>query len=518
MTGMTADLDALRQAYEEIPYQGVADPESFVGCLHAVARLHGIPAAAAGACRVLELGCASGHNLIPQAIAYPGSRFLGVDFSRAQVALGRETIDHLGLRNIELRDASIDQVDASWGQFDYILCLGVFSWVAPALQAQLLAICRQNLAPHGAALVSFNAYPGWHHRAMLRDLLRYHVAPFPNCRRQISEARTLLEFVAEHSSAASVQGRTFRTERDRLRSARDDYLFHEYLVADNHPRYLHEFVAGAEAAGLQFVTDAELWRMSGAFMPPAIQTVLGNTPLVQRCQFLDFLRNETFHKTVLCHRDKPVRHDWGIDDLTAFFVALVQKPKPVSLAVVEAAPVTVEFPIGALTVGQPLGKAAIQHLIDVFPAAVSLDQLHGGALSLLPPDLRRQAEAAGDSRQLLAGSMLDAARAGLLRFYADPPIFCDHVSSRPCVSPLTRCLAPRGDIVISQRHDNVKLDPLQTFLAPRLDGTRTVADLVEAVQRAVADGALTWPEENPLTAEVVEAALSQLGRAILLVG
>jgi SAM-dependent methyltransferase len=515
---MISAHDQLRRVYEEVPYLGVADPESHVRCLRALAAVHGIPSADARNCRVLELGCAAGRNLIPQAAEYPDSRFVGADFSAPQVDDGHAVIAELGLGNIELRHAGIEQVDASWGQFDYILCLGVFSWVPLDLQSRLLSICRDNLAPHGVALVSFNTYPGWHQRTMVRDLLRYHVAAFADRRQQIAEARALLDFVAANSSAPTIQGRVFQSEREHLRSVRDDYLFHEYLVDDNHPQYLHEFVRQAEAAGLQFVTDAELWRMSGAFMPAAVQPVLANTPLLQRCQLLDFLRNETFHKTLLCHQQVRLQRDWDLDTLQPFFLSLAQKPKPVALEIDNVQPVGIEFPFGAMTVSQPLGKAAIKHLIDVYPAAVSLEQLHAGTLAALPPNLRAQAESEGDSRNLLAQSMLDALRAGLLKIYAEPPRFCDRVSSRPCVTPLARSLAARGNPLVSQRHDNVKLDPLQAFLTPLLDGTRDISALVEVVEQAIADGRLTPSAGNPPASEAVEIALSQLCGAVLLVG
>jgi SAM-dependent methyltransferase len=514
---MNTDHDQLQRLYEEVPYLGVADPESHVRCLQALAALHGIPAAEARGCRVLELGCAAGRNLIPQAAEYPGSRFVGADFSAAQILDGQTLIAELALGNIELRHASIEQVDASWGQFDYILCLGVFSWVSPDLQSRVLSICRDNLAPQGVALISFNAYPGWHQRTMVRDLLRYHVAAFADRRQQIAEARALLEFVAAHSAAPSVQGRVFQFEREHLRAVRDDYLFHEYLVEDNHPQYLHDFVRQAEAAALQFVTDVELWRMSGAFMPAAVQPVLANTPLVQRCQLLDFLHNETFHKTLLCHRDVRLQREWNLETLQPFFLSLAQKPKPVAIEVDNAQPVSIEFPFGAMSVSQPLGKAAIKHLIDIFPAAVSLEQLHAGTLAALSPSVRAQAESEGDSRNLLAQSMLDVLCAGLLKLYVDPPRFCDHVSRRPCATPLARGLAARGNPLVSQRHDNVKLDPLQTFLIPLMDGSCDVSALTEAVEQAITDGRLTLPAGNLPVSQAVEVALSQLCEAVLLV-
>jgi SAM-dependent methyltransferase len=515
---MISDHDQLRRVYEEVPYPGVADPESRIRYLEALAMLHGISAADVRGCRVLELGCAAGRNLIPQAAEFPGSHFVGADFSAIQIAAGRSAIAELGLDNIELRQAGIEQVDASWGQFDYILCLGVFSWVTADLQAKLLSICRANLAPHGVALISFNAYPGWHPQTIVRDLLRYHVAAFSDRRQQISEARALLEFVAEQSPATTIQGRVFQQARDYLRTARDDYLFHEYLVDENHPSYLHAFVGQAEAEGLQFVSDAELWRMSGVFMPAAVQPVLANTPLVQRCQLLDFLRNETFHTTVLCHHQVPLQRNWDLDTLMPFCVALTQKPKAAAIDVADGQPVGIEFPFGTLTVSHPLGKAALKHLIDHFPAAVSLDQLHAAALTALPRHLAEQAESAGGSRSLLAKSMLGALQAGLLRIYLHPPEFCDHVSRRPRATPLARCLAARGSLLVNQVHENVKLDPWQTFLVPQLDGARDVSELIDAAQQAVAGGRLPPPAGNLPLSKAIETALSKLCEAILLVG
>lgn len=515
---MNSDNDPLRRAYEEVAYPGVADADSHVRALHALARLHGIPAMDSRCCRVLELGCAAGRNLIPQAVDFPGSRFVGTDFSAAQIADGQAIIGQLGLGNIELRHAGFEQVDASWGQFDYILAMGVFSWVTADLQSKLLSICRENLAPHGLALFSYNAYPGWHAQAVVRDLLRYHTAALTDRREQIREARALLELVAASSSKSTVQGRVFHRERDHLRTAHDYYLFHDYLVDENHPIYLHQFLWQAESCGLQFVSDAELWRMSGAFMAPALQNVLANTPLVQRCQLLDFLRNERFHKTLLCHREVALRRDWDVDAVKPFFVALAQKPKAGDIDTSNAEPVGIEMAFGTLTVRKPLGKAAIKHLIDVCPAAVSVDQLHDAAVASLPPEASGNSEIGSGSRTLLAQSLLAALQAGLLKVYVHPPQFCGRVSQRPLATPLARLLATRRSPVISQLHDSVVLDGLQTFLLPQLDGTRDSAALVEAARQAVAAGRLTLPDGNRPVCESVERTLSQLCDVCLLVG
>ena len=52
-----------------------------------MARLFGMDPPPAERCRVLELGCATGGNLMPMAERLPDSQFVGIDYSRAQVQI-----------------------------------------------------------------------------------------------------------------------------------------------------------------------------------------------------------------------------------------------------------------------------------------------------------------------------------------------------------------------------------------------------------------------------------------------
>jgi len=80
-------------------------------------------------CRVLELGCASGGNLIPMAFNLPESEFIGVDFSAKEVEMGNKIIKDLNLKNIRLEQLSIMDIDETFGKFDYIICHDVYSSV-----------------------------------------------------------------------------------------------------------------------------------------------------------------------------------------------------------------------------------------------------------------------------------------------------------------------------------------------------------------------------------------------------
>src|SRR5262249_50413347 len=147
-------------------------------CLAAVAALLGLRPAPPDRCRVLELGCTDGGNLIAMALTLPESRFVGVDLSPRQVADGQAVVRDLGLTHVELRALSIRDVADSFGQFDYILCHGVSPWVPAEVRDKILSVCKRNLAPRGVAYVSYNTYPGWHLWTPLRDLARFHTRCF----------------------------------------------------------------------------------------------------------------------------------------------------------------------------------------------------------------------------------------------------------------------------------------------------------------------------------------------------
>ena len=78
--------EVLASSFDALPYRHGAIPETHPARLGAIARLLGHPAAPPDRCRVLELGCAQGLNLLPLAERLPGSQFLGVDFSARHIA------------------------------------------------------------------------------------------------------------------------------------------------------------------------------------------------------------------------------------------------------------------------------------------------------------------------------------------------------------------------------------------------------------------------------------------------
>src|SRR5262245_14102044 len=97
--------------YNVVPYLSKPFPKSHPPTLAALAALFGLAAPAASQCRVLELGCASGGNIIPLAARFPGSRFRGVDLAERHVRDGEARVAALELRNVRIEQGDIATLD-----------------------------------------------------------------------------------------------------------------------------------------------------------------------------------------------------------------------------------------------------------------------------------------------------------------------------------------------------------------------------------------------------------------------
>ena len=241
-----------------MPYSVCAFAQTRPDRLAATAALFGMTPARPDGCRVLELGAASGGNLIPMALSWPGSQFVGVDFSQRQVDDGQKIIRGLNLSNVKLACQSILDVPRDLGMFDYILCHGVYSWVPPDVQNKILEICRDHLQPQGVAYVSYNTFPGWHSRAAIREMLCYHTEQFDNPSERIREARAMLTFLVRSvGTGGSGFSALIRQEMAVLLATPDTYLLHEHLEEYNEPLYFHQFIDRAAEKDLQYLGEAK---------------------------------------------------------------------------------------------------------------------------------------------------------------------------------------------------------------------------------------------------------------------
>src|SRR4051812_18981184 len=257
--GILLAMDPVLTSYEEIPYESTPIHDAHPDVMATSALLLGLDPPAVPTSRVLELGCSTGGNLITIALSFPHAHFVGIDLSPKQIARGQTIIDTLGVKNVSLHAKSILDINPDFGQFDTIICHGVFSWVPQDVRTKILSICSKNLSPTGLAYVSYNTYPGWHIRGMVREMLNYHVRDIAEPRQRISEARTFIDLLAKTvRDPDGPYGKLLAREADMVRAAPDSYLYHEHLEQDNRPLYFHQFAGLCAAANLDFIAESRL--------------------------------------------------------------------------------------------------------------------------------------------------------------------------------------------------------------------------------------------------------------------
>ena len=257
-------------SYDQIPYTDNPFAATHPDRLATQATLLGISPPPINSCRVLELGCGRGGNLIPMAEQLPGSEFVGVDLSAVQINEANQLASDADITNVKLEHRDIMDIGEADGVFDYIICHGVYSWVPPQVQDKILQICKQNLSGSGVAFVSYNVYPGWHLRRCVRDIMMHQAERFNEPHEKIRQARGLLQFVGKHTPGSTPYAALLGQEINALKQHDDSYVFHEHLSEYNEPLYFREFCERAGQGGMQYLGEASFGSMVNPDLPSEI--------------------------------------------------------------------------------------------------------------------------------------------------------------------------------------------------------------------------------------------------------
>jgi len=90
-------------SYDAIPYPGNAYPETHPDRLATIGVLFGMEPPAIRSCRVLDIGCGEGSNIIPMAGSLPQAEFVGIDLAEKPIRQAQALIQKAGLSNISVR-------------------------------------------------------------------------------------------------------------------------------------------------------------------------------------------------------------------------------------------------------------------------------------------------------------------------------------------------------------------------------------------------------------------------------
>jgi len=481
---MTSSIVAPATAYDEVYYPGRVYEHTHPLRLATLARLYGMDPAPVALCRVLELGCGVGGNLLPMAFQYPDSSFVGIDLSAVTIARGQSNIAALGLRNIELRHCDIMDVDAGFGQFDYIIAHGVYSWVPPMVRDRMMAIFRANLATHGVCYVSYNAHPFSHLRDMTRDMMLFHTRHLTGMKDKVAQSRAIMKFLSEGSKADTVHGAVMRDQFNRIGKTIDEVLYHDDLNEIAQAFLLHEVVEQAGRHGLQYLSDAEFSRRNLAGYSDEVRATLQRFPddeFMARDQYQDFIDGHGFRRSLLCHGELTLDRKVGMDFVRDYYLLGSTDPVEETFCLDDSSPMQFRTQEGStLGVSHPLLKSAYLVLGRAWPRAVSFDEL----LRQARAQLGAAAAAVQDDSGDLVQAMYVLACSGEVTFQSAPPQLTTAVSERPLASLLARKQSEHDTLVTNLLHQSVRLDGEQACRHLQLlDGTRSFDNLVAEALR-----------------------------------
>jgi SAM-dependent methyltransferase len=488
--------------YDLLPYQSRAFPQSHPSRIGAIARLFGLPTAPIETARVLELGCASGGNIIPHALACPRASFVGVDLARTQVAAGRARIAKLGLTNIEIRCQSFTEIGDELGSFDYILCHGVYSWVPPAVQDAILRIIRARLSPVGVAYVSYNVLPGWRMLQPLRDAFLLQVADEVDSLGRVAKARELLSFLAGATPDKGPYGDMLRSWSGRLETLPDDYVAHEFLEEMNQPSTVRDFAANAARNGLGFLAECDLASMIlenyGAEVARQVRA-RSNNDLVESEQYLDLLSGRTFRQSLIVASERQATLNRVLKPAgIAPFHFLTQSGTRVEEKGGQY--VVTDISGRSLSTSSRAVAEGIGHLIAAFPSSSSLDD----CIDAVTDD-------EGAAREMVADALYRMLLVGMVTLSSEP-VRAGRGGDRPEAIRLARADAVEGGLSTTNlRHETVTLDPATRVLLPAMDGSLDRPALARRLAAEAVAGriAFTRNGETVSDAEVIRQVATE---------
>jgi methyltransferase-like protein/SAM-dependent methyltransferase len=504
----------MQEAYDEIPYPGICYSQTHPEHLAVMAILFGMAPAPIKRCRVLEIGCGDGGNLIPMAFGLPGSSFTGVDLAESAIVRGQELAGRLGLHNIRLRHLDVMDIDSGFPEFDYIIAHGVYSWVPPPVAEKILEICKSHLAAQGVAFISYNTYPGGHVLDTIREMIQFHTRNVSSPRECLRLARELLEFLAQAHPDDDVHGVLLRQESKSALERKPEYYYHDELNEHNHRFYFHEFLEQARRHGLQFVSEARLLNMQTETLGPEVadkvRSLSGGDDMARE-QYLDFLKLRNFRQTLLCHSEVAIDRTLRSERVTQMFAAADARPASPEPDLRSTSALKFDYPGGgSMSTNHPLAKAAMSHLGRVWPQTLKFSELLQTARALSQRDTSSGEAPLEEDSNWLSDMVVRLYAANFLELYLQAPAFVMKVSERPAASALARAQVQHTSTVTNLRHASIEIeDEAARQLLLLLDGTRNQEQLLlELRQRA---------NSGEITAESLETNLNRLGKLALLV-
>lgn len=494
----------LEEEYNKTPYQSFPFSHTHPAHLFTIGKLFGLTPKPVEKARILELGCASGGNLIPVGLQFPTSECLGIDISDKQIDDGIQQLLDLDIKNVTLRHQSLLDFGKEDGKFDYIICHGVYSWVDNAARKKIMQICHENLTKNGIAYISYNTFPGWNMVNSVRDLMMWHTKNITEPATKANQARSVLKFISDGLQEDKSPYSTFlRNEIQLLSMHADSYLLHEHLSSYNDPVYFHEFMEQANQAQLAYLSDAFLATMFTENLPPQFANELKKiNNIVTTGQYMDFIRNQRFRCTLLCHQDQKINRSLKTTDIKDFYLQFTGKSDNPHLSEKDIGQGhEISFMNASVTLKL---RNTLSQLAMLILYQEQLKPLHYKELCeqmIIRGPTKDPAAVENHLNEEL--NLMRTVLAGLIHISSYPASYTLTLSEKPMACPYASYMATKQQYATNRRHQSVRLDPLTKSILPLLDGTHDFAQIYAHAYQELKAGRLNLldKEKKPITDE-----------------
>jgi methyltransferase-like protein/ubiquinone/menaquinone biosynthesis C-methylase UbiE len=476
-------------SYDVMPYPSKFFLQTHPDRLATLATLFGMDQPPVENCRLLELGCGNGSNLISHAYNLPAARFVGVDLAENHIADAKRSASELNLPNVEFHRMDVMEMTArDFGRFDYVIAHGLFSWVPDFVREKVLALCRELLTDAGVGYVSYNAFPGAHTRQMVQKMMRYHARHFSEPLEKVGKAVSFLAFLGENATEREVFAPVLQSELKRHFEHDSADIFHDDLSDINQAFYFHEFAELLRKNDLQYLAEAELHAMgTQSLSPEAREFIESLEDVVEREQYLDFFRGRIFRQTLFCRAEvqlnrRPEPTSMNRFRLASSIRALAETPDL-------ATPKREKF-VGMKGVGieidHPLTKAALMILGEVWGRGVSFSELLRKAKERIE-NLGYRAENWDEQFHITSAILLQICQGtNLVELHLFQPAALTEPGEKPKVNRLARWQLPQAHNVLTLLNLDVKIeDDVSRRLLEICDGTRRRDDLLREMREFI---------------------------------
>jgi methyltransferase-like protein len=236
-------------------------------------------------------------------------------------------------------------------------------------------------------------------------------------------------------------------------------------------------------------------------LSPEVASTLGKIgrDIIQKEQYMDFIRNRYFRCTMLCHKEQVLERNIDPGVISKFHIAAQVEPQTEALNLESLTQDSFKESSNGneFKVRNPITKVALILLNEVWPCTISFQSLCEKALAKLDrskdDDIFRKF---GSPERALMTELLLCYTADAIELHVCPVQIVTEVSNKPVVTPLAHCQAEAGQSITNQRHERVDLADFARHVIRFLDGQHDRQALVDELMTLLDDGVLVMTDKG----------------------